>query len=38
MKDQIERLLAMLITSPDTETFNFVVHQIEELINESRNS
>ena len=36
MRDQIERLLAMLITSPDTETFNFVAEQLEELINESR--
>jgi hypothetical protein len=36
MRDQIERLLAMLLTSPDTETFNFVTEQLEELINASR--
>ncbi len=36
MKEQIERLLAMLCSSPDTETFDFVVKKIEELINENR--
>jgi len=36
MKSQIERLLAMLCSSPDTETFNFVAKQLEELINANR--
>ncbi len=36
MRDQIERLLAMLCSSPDTETFDFVVKQLEELINAGR--
>jgi len=36
MRDQIERLLAMLCSSPDTETFDFVVKKLEELINAGR--
>jgi hypothetical protein len=31
MKDDIERLLAMLCSSPDTETFDFVVKHLLEL-------
>ena len=36
MRDQIERLLAMLCSSPDTETFDFVAKKLEELINAAR--
>ena len=35
-KFEIERLLAMLCSSPDTETFNFVAKMLHDLMNEGR--